>query len=134
MPTLFNGALTASFVAGPPMLLSDGALSIDFELTTSSGPTTVLWYPEFARDNPLVAATKWYRELAEEDVGNGVVNMPKAIRDFQENGGAGLADGTHYVSAQLIRRHLFVRLQMRVSTGVASVVATAPFGLPAQTP
>jgi hypothetical protein len=116
------------------MLLSDGALSVDFELTTSGGPTTIQWYPEFARDNPLVSTTKWYRELAEEDVGAGVVNMPKTIRGFQENGGAGLADGVHYVSAQLVRRHLFVRLQMRVTAGAASAVATAPFGLPAAAP
>lgn len=117
------------------MLLADGALSIDFELTTASGPTTILWYPEFARDNPLVASTKWFRELAEEDIGSGVVNMPKAIRSFQENGGAGLADGAHYLSAQLVRRHLFVRLQMRVSAGAATaVVATAPFGLPTAAP
>lgn len=134
MVEIFNAVLTTSFVPGTAFLIQADTITLDFTLVLTNGPVSVAWYPEFATGNPNDTTTPWFRELAEEDVGSGVVNMPKTVRVFQENGGAALATGTHQIDAQLVRRHQFCRIQMRRVTAdpaTAQALVVAPFGLKA---
>lgn len=110
------------------MLLVADRLTLDFQITVAGAAAAVEWYLEYASDP---SAASFFQEVAEEAAAGGIVHMPKIVRDFQEHGGAGLAIGTHFLDVQLVRRHQFVRLQMRCTTGgaTASVLATAPFGM-----
>lgn len=121
---LFNGALGAAFAPTRYLLLSGERLALDFDITVAGAPATVEWFMEFTSQNPSDPATSWHREVAEEDIGGGVTHMPVVVRDF-----AALAAGTTRLSAQFIRAHDFVRLQMRAAVGaVPNLAVTAPFG------
>lgn len=121
--SLFKGKLIGSFRASQSLLIAANTVTLDWQIVSSGGPTTLQWYMEFSDDN-----ADWHRELAEEDTGSGVVSMTVVVRTFHENGGAALADGTHKLNAQFVRRAQFVRVQMRVTAGAAQVTLTAPFG------
>ena len=124
MNVLFRGPLTGSFKASSQLLIVANTVTLDFQLVTSNGPTTLQWYMEFF-DQDL---QQWCREISEEDTGSGVVTMAVVVRTFRENGGAALADGSHLFSSQFIRRAQLVRVQMRVTAGAAQVTLAAPFG------
>ena len=99
-------------------------MTFDFEFTVAAGGSTVEWYMEFTSENPNAPTTRWKREVAEEDIGGGVVHMPNVVRDFV------LLAGAAARSCQFVRAHRFCRLQIRVSAGAAtSVRIDAPFGL-----
>ena len=125
---LFDGALNASFAGSSPVLLSAERLTLDFVLDIAA-PASVQWYLAFTSDDPNSPSTIWRQEIAEEDVGSGVVNMPKVIRTFQENGGAVLAAGQQAFTAQFVRSHNFCKVFVRVVSGtVTRCVITAPYG------
>lgn len=113
---VFNKALTGSFVPSEWFLLVGGQISLAWHLVTAGGPTSVEWFLEFT-DDPTGTPTA-DREVDESDAaGNGAITMSKVIRTFQENGGAGLADGAHDLSTQFIRQRPYARVQVRVSAG-----------------
>lgn len=123
---LFSKALTGSFQATAYTMLVAGQLTLDFDFTTSAGPTTIQWYLEFASD-PVNGP--WRRELAEEDAGKGVVSMPLAVRTFADNNGTALSDGTYHLSSQFRRQEAFARAQMRITAGVCgNMTITDPNG------
>ncbi len=124
---LFNGPLTGSFVATQPFAISAREFTLQFELETSGGPSTVEYYLEFG-DAP---AGPWYREIAQEDGGGGVVLMPMVVRTFADNNGTALADGTHLLDSEYVRRNRLVRVRMRVTAGAARAKVQAPFGIAA---
>ena len=124
---LFNGPLTASFKETKVFAIQAREFTIDFMIVASGGPSTVQCYCEFAEE----LTGPWFREIAQEDGGAGVVLMPAVVRTFAVTGGSNLPDGTYNFDAQFIRRHKLVRLQMAVPTGAARVKVTAPFGLSA---
>jgi len=130
---LFNGLLTANFQSSQPLLVSDQAVVLDFLLNIPAGGVKVEWYPEYTKgldsnDQPLpMASWVWYRETAEEDIGNGDVRMNEVIRRFSPNGSdAVLPVGVHAVDVQLRREHAFVRIQIRGNGATAQV--STPFG------
>lgn len=116
--------LGAGYTASQSMLISGGALTLDFSLNCSGGPSTVKFYLEFSEDNSV-----WYAEVAEEDAGAGVVSMPKVVRTFADNGGTTIANNpTFNVSCQFTRRAQFARVQMAVTAGACTVTSLkAPF-------
>lgn len=123
-PELFNNLLTGAFVATDPFLISADRVPLDFEF---SGAGTVEWFLEFASDDPHAASTVWHREVDEEDIGSGVVHMFPVVRDFV------LTAGNLNRSAQLIRTHKFVRVQIRQTVGAfVTARVLAVFGFPAQ--
>ena len=124
---IFNGTLTGSFLPTRYVLLPAEKLTLAFHLVTSSGPSTVQWFPEYSDDLVM-----WSREVAEEDAAGGVVLMPKTIRTFADNAGTQLADATHDLSVQLVRQGKFARLQMAVTAGAATAIVTADGTSPAQ--
>ena len=130
---LFNSNLTNAFQPTQPILMVGDTLTLDFTFTVTGGVgTSVAWYLEFSSDP---AATLWAREIAEEDAGAGVVAMPLVIRTLQTNGAGTFAAGTYAVSAQLLRKHLYARLQIRAPVGtISNMSIVAPFGLSVVTP
>ena len=135
---LFKKPLTTSFVPSAPLLLVGSVIVIDFEIVVTTNPTDVQFYFEFEGDeasDPNDAATLWYREVAEEDVGSGVVNMPIVIRGFKLNGGAALSVGTHRFNVQFVRDPgaKFGRIQAAIVAGggAATMTALARTGQPA---
>lgn len=135
MLTIFNGALTGSFVPSNPFVIQGERITLDFQAVVTVGTVSIAFYLEFASENPLAAGTRWFREVAEEDAGDGVVAMPKVIRTFEENGGAALAIGTHRLSCHFVRAHQFGRIQSRVTgAGAAALTVFAPFGIVAISP
>ncbi len=126
--TIFKGALTSSFVASQVLMLNGDKAAFDFELATTGAPASIEWYMAFG-DSP---STCEFREVdqtdADPETNPGAVLMPKIVRTFSELDGAGLANGTHKLSAQFQIRHAFVRLYMRVSAGACRATVTAPFG------
>jgi hypothetical protein len=121
--------LGAGNTASKGLLVTSGAVTLDFLLACSGGPSTVTFFLEFSEDN-----IKWFTEVAEEDGGGGVVLMPKVVRTFADNNGVSIADNPAFaVSCQFTRRAPFVRVQMAVSAGVCVVTSlTAPYGTLAQ--
>jgi len=115
--------LTSGVKASQPLMLVGGVLTLDFMLVTTSGPSTVTFYLEFSEDNKT-----WYREVAEEDAGKGVVQMPKVVRTITDNNSTTLADGTHLVSCQFTRQAQFARVQAAVAVGACVMSLSAPFG------
>jgi hypothetical protein len=125
--TLFNSILGANFVASSPLLISGEKVVLDFQLNVTAATAKVEWYPEFTSGNPFAPTTIWYRETAEEDIGNGDVRMPLSIRRFSNQGAdTDLATGVYNLDAQFRRSHNFVRIQIRGTGAIASVLA--PFG------
>lgn len=122
--TLLKGkALSGSFVPSAALTLVAEQLTLFWTLVTTGGPTTVVWFVEFSDD-----LDDWFQEVDEQDIGSGNVKMSVALRTFQENGGAGLADGTHTLSTQLVRRAQFARVQVKVTAGAAKATVVAPTG------
>jgi len=114
---LFKKALTGSFVESGYTLVAGDKLTLDFDFTTTGGPSTIEWYLEFARD-PVNGP--WRREVAEEDAGQGVVGMPLVIRHFADNAGTQLTDGTYNLSTQFQRQEQFARVQARITAGACA--------------
>jgi hypothetical protein len=127
MPTpavLFDAALTASFQASAPVTVSEDIAIFDFTITIAVGTVRVQWYLEYTSDNPYSPTAIWYRETAEEDIGNGDVRMPSAIRRFSTFGAdADLGVGTYYFDVQLKRVHDFCRIRIAGNGAYAKVVA-----------
>lgn len=136
--SIFNGKLTNAFQPTAPFGVVGENIVFDMALTVANiavpgTPATIQWYPEFTSADPNNPATVWFREVAEEDLGNGDVRMSKVIRRFAENGSdAPLAEGLHYLDGQFARRHNFCRLQLAVKAGGAdncSASVLAVFGI-----
>jgi len=134
---LFNGALTNSFQATGSFLISGENITLDCALTIANvavpgTPGQIEAYLEFTSSDPNALATTWYRECAEEDLGNGNIRMSKVVRRFAEEGSdVPLAEGTHNIDLQFVRKHAFCRLQIRVAPGGAdkcSAIVTTVFG------
>ncbi len=121
---IFNAALTAAYQASEPIAIADDTIILDFEIVIAVGTVRVLWYLEFTSDNPFSASAKWFREVSEEDIGNGDVRMPYAIRRFSTYGAdADLGVGTHYLDVQLKRVHNFCRIKILGNGASAKVIA-----------
>lgn len=129
--TIFNGALTNAFQPSRAIMVSSERVVLDFLLSVANvagGVTArIEWYPEFTWDNPNSAAARWFRETAEDDVGDGDIEMPKTARHFEEVGGADLALGTHSLDGQFKRSHDFCRIQIRVAAGGADTCVAQVF-------
>jgi hypothetical protein len=122
---LFKKPLTASFVPSDPLLISGNEITLGFEIVVTTAPAGIEWYLEFS-ESP---AGPWYREIAEEDIGLGVVRTPTVVRTFMDNGAATLAIGTHRLDAELRRRRQIARVQLRLAAGgPATATVNAPFG------
>ena len=114
-------------------------VSLDFLFTILTAATGIVWYQEFTDGDPNATATTWYREVAEEDTGGGVVNIPVVVRRFRTNGAVitDLPAGTHALSAQFVRKHKYFRAQMAFVAGggtVSSMQVFAEFGAVANSP
>lgn len=128
---LFNGAAAAAFTPSKPFLISGERTTLDFLFTLPAPGATLEWFLEFTSDDPNAAAARWAREVAEEDVGGGVTNMPLVLRNF-----AGIVNDEKR-SCQFVRAHRFCRVQFRLaaaSPAIDNVTILAPFGLLAQSP
>jgi hypothetical protein len=136
-----NLLLTTTFQATSPFAIAGEHIVLDWRIvvanlvTAPATPASVLWYPEFCSEDPNAAGTEWFRETAEEDIGNGDVRMPKTVRRWTENGDdLPLAEATHRLDAQFSRKHNYCRLQMAIAAGSADntrasvkvVVGSAP--------
>lgn len=131
---LFNANLGTTFQPSAAFMVPADRVVLFFDLDISApGPVKVEWYAEFSdgvATGPPSSWT-WRREVAEEDTGNGVVNMPKVVRTFQDNNGTtGLPVGTHNLDVDLVRRGPVCRIQMRVVAGGAAARVSTPFGTP----
>lgn len=127
MLELFNAPLTGAFQPTKPFLITGSKVVLDFEFDIAG---TVEWYKEFASEDPNAASTIWHREVAEEDVGGGITNMPPVVRNFV------LTTGNLNRDCEFVRTHQFCRVQIRV-TSVAPLpraIVRTPFGDPAQSP
>lgn len=126
-----NQILTTSFVASKVFILGAEHVTLDFEAVITTNPTVVEWFMEFTSENPLDASTRFFREVAEEDAGNGVVAMPIVIRSLRDNNAADnlLPVATHLMSMQFIRHHKLVRIQARLLAGggAARLTVDEPF-------
>lgn len=132
---LFEADCQTTYHESKAFLINADAVTLDWNIVVTAGPSLVEWYMEFTSDNPLSSSATWYREVAEEDGGNGVTLMPEVTRKFTSNGvSTGLTAGTHNLSTQLIRKHRYVHLKIRCNTGRATVTVVAPFGLVASAP
>ena len=114
MPVIFNGPLSGAFQPSLAILIPGEKVVLDFALVISTqAPLRVQWYPEFTSDNPADPNAVWYRETAEEDIGNGDVRMPPSIRRFSTQGGDNdLPAGTYHFDTQFRRSHKFCRIQI----------------------
>lgn len=121
-----NQVLTTSFVASKVFAISGERITVDWLAVVTTAPTEIQWYFEFGSD-----LTNFFREVDEEDLGDGNVDMSKVVRSFKENGGALLAAGTHRLSTQFVRRHQFCRMQARIVAGggAATITVDERFGL-----
>ena len=125
---MLKATLTGSFQPSAPVLLVANQLTLDWDITASSGPTTLEWYLEFASD----PAGPWRREVAEEDAGKGVVSMPEVVRTFANNNGTALADGSYGYEMQFVRQAALARVQVAVAAGAAVVTVSSPTGIQPQ--
>lgn len=127
MIQLFKGRLPVTFGPTAWFLLTGAKIPLEFQFTTSAGPTRIDYYLEFT-DDPTLPSPITFREVDEQDVGNGVVTMSKVIRTFQENNGGFLQNGVHNLSCQLLRLAPIARLQIQASAGTATAIITASSG------
>jgi hypothetical protein len=114
---ILNTLLQVAYQPSRAIMFPSEQVVLDFVITVADAAAPVpasriLWYPEFTFDNPNAPTARWFRELAEEDIGNGDVRMPKTVRRFTELGGADLAAGAHLLSAQFKRTHDYYRIQI----------------------
>lgn len=125
---LLKATLDGSFQPSAPVLLVANQLTLDWDITASSGPTTLEWYLEFASD----PAGPWRREVAEEDAGKGVVSMPAVVRTFANNNGTALTDGDYGFEMQFVRQAALARIQACVTAGAAVIAVSSPTGIQPQ--
>lgn len=119
-----QATLSASYTASRTLLIAGGAMTLDFLLNCSAGPSTVTFFLEFSEDG-----INWFAEVAEEDAGKGIVAMPKVVRTFADNNSTAIANNTAFaVSCQFKRRAQFGRVQIAASAGTVLATITAPFG------
>ena len=112
-------------------------ISLDFLFEIITAATGVLWFLEYTDADPNVAATQWFREVAEEDTGGGAVDMPVVERRFRANGGADLGVATHGLSVQFVRKHEYYRVQVAIAAAGGAVTRMrvfAQFGAAANSP
>ncbi len=122
---IFNKLLTGSFVPSAAFLITTSEPVLVWEITVGTGPANVEWYLEFGAS----PTGQFYREVAEEDAGGGATAMPKVVRTFKEEGGGGLATGSHFLDTEFRRKQQYARVQVRVTAGAAvRAKVTAPFG------
>lgn len=122
--TIFNAPLTANFQASDPLQVVDDTIILDFAIVIAVGTVRVQWYLEFTSDNPFDPNTVWFREVAEEDIGNGDVRMPYAVRRFSTfNVDGDLPVGTHLLDVQISRVHDFCRIRIAGNGATAKVIA-----------
>jgi hypothetical protein len=118
-------------------MIGDSKISLDFVIPVAAGADGVVdWYFEFT-DDSTGSAPLWYREVAEENAGGGVVSMPLVVRTFEKAGGGALpAAATYYFSTQFERFHKIFRIQIRGSTGTFTEPAQvgSNYGLPVNAP
>ncbi len=138
---IFDATLSDDFEPSEPFLLTAGRATLDFELNVTDGDTDddptckIEWYLEFTSVDPNAAGSKWYREVAEQNLpGPGTTDMPLVVRVFRTALGALLPIGELNVSAQLTRSHDYCRVQIRAATGAARARILSVFGAVAQTP
>lgn len=122
--------LTTGTTSSLALMLVADDLQIDFDLNCSGGPSIVTYYIEYSED--LVT---WFREVAEENSGKGVVLMPAALRTLADSNSAVIANNASFkASCQFTRQAPFARIQMSAPMGtvaVNSVVAASgngPYG------
>jgi len=118
---LFNGKVPSSFTPSKYTTVVGKRVVLRFLITVTGAPTKLKWYMEFSGDS-----TKWFREAAEEDQGDGDVQMPTVIRTVTL-AGANLPVGTTAVSMQFVRDEQLFRVQLACA-GTASVKLTTPYG------
>jgi len=123
---LFDAPLTNAFKPSKWIAIVSREFTFDFDLVAAGGPSTVQYYLEFAN----IPGGPAYREIAQEDTGSGVVQMPIVIRTFTDNNGTNLADGTYHFDTEYVRRHRLVRVQIQATAGTVRAKITAPFGIP----
>jgi hypothetical protein len=86
-------------------------------------------YIEVTDDDPTDPAARWRRELTQEIVSKGDVNMIEVVRTIVAYGGGNLAAGLHGETLQFERDAHYARLQVRASVGTVSrATIAAPFG------
>jgi hypothetical protein len=125
-----GGALAAAFAPSAPFVLVGDRITIDFTIGVTV-PGLVEWFMEFTEENPVTTA-EWFREVAEEDQGGGITEMPIVIRRLAASSpGAppfvNLAAGTHRITTQFVRHHQIARIQARAA-GTATMLAVVRFG------
>ena len=120
---LFNGKVSSGFTPSKAIFVSAKRVVLRFLVTVSGAPTPVQFYMEFS-GNP---SGQWFRETAEEDQGDGVVEMPAVVRTLTPSGGGNLPVGVTAVSMQFVRDEQFVRMQLACA-GNATVKLTTPYG------
>ena len=124
---IFNGVPPTAPAAAVPttaLLIVAERIVFDMEIT-STADGRLDWHMEFTSDDPLSPAARWYREVSEDDMGGGVVDMPAVARNYVVTGAA-----VTRLSAQFVRAHRFVRLQLQqtAAAGISRVRIEAPFG------
>lgn len=119
--------LTTGTTSSLALMLVADDLQIDFDLNCSAGPSIVTYYIEYSED--LVT---WFREIAEENAGKGVVLMPAALRTLADVNSATIANNASFrASCQFTRQAQFARIQMSAAAGtvvINSVVAAVGLG------
>lgn len=121
---IFDAPLTVNYQPSEPITVSDDTIILDFTIVIAVGTVRVLWYLEFTSDNPFDPNAAWFREVSEEDIGNGDVRMPYAIRRFSTYGAdTDLGVGTHRLDVQLKRVHDFCRIRIAGAGATAKVIA-----------
>lgn len=126
---IFTAALNPAFAVSAPFMIAADRAELFFDLDVAAGPPAVVqWFLEFTDGDPYSPTALWRREIAEEDAGGGVVNMPKVIRAFAENGGAPLAAGIHNLDADFVRFGPFCRVQIRAVAGSVKAEIATPTG------
>lgn len=134
-----GGPLTGAFVPSAPFVMAADRVTIDFTIVVTT-PGLIAWFIEFTDEDPTTTV-EWFREVAEEDQGGGVTEMPVVIRYLRDNSPAfptfvNLPAGTHRLSAQFVRHHKIARIQARITGGgaAATMRAVSQFGTPAIAP
>lgn len=132
--SLYNDVtLTGGFTASRPLMIEGERVTLQWLIEMGVDPGTELeWYLEFTDSDPNGNTTNWFREVDEQDVGDGTVTMAAVVRTFNDTGGGGLPALLAKYSCQFVRQAQFVRIQARVvgGGGDVAVTVTAPFGQP----
>lgn len=119
---LFNGVVPSSFAPTKYTAIVARRIVVRLTITVRTSPTTLRCYLEYGGDG-----THWFRELAEEDGGDGAVKMPAVVRTITGPDGDDLPVGTTTVDLQFLRDEQLFRLQLACA-GSASVKVTTPYG------